>query len=226
MDKYYVLVAGNGETSRANLEALMEDHYYANGSDGTFVLSFDIKPSKTQEFAAQFAKEKNKNIIMFSSQAADFSAFPNASFQLSSNPLHDAVKMMSGEKSSAFILWDDEDQASANALAICKESDIPCFDLSDGLTPLTASKGLKEVKEPTFPEKEIVSKEEDEAEEEDGTEEEESEEDEDFEDEETDDAEEEALDNLYFGVQEIARIFAAAFVEEIEARKKGKEEPK
>jgi len=225
MDKYYVLVAGNGETSRANLEALMEDHYYANGSEGTLVLSFDIKPSKTQEFAAQFAKEKNKNIIMFSSQAADFSAFPNASFQLSEKPLHDAVKMMSGEKSSAFILWDDEDPTSANALAICKESDIPCFDLSDGLTPLTASKGLKEVKEPKFPEKEVVSKEADE-EEEDAEEEEESEEDEDFEDEEDDDAEEEALDNLYFGVQEIARIFAAAFIDELEARKKGKEEPK
>jgi hypothetical protein len=217
MDKYYVLVAGNGETSRANLEALMEDHYYANGADGTLVLAFDTKPNKTQEFAAQFAKEKNKEIIMFSSQAADFSSFPKASFQLSASPIIDAVNMLKGEKSTAFLLWADEDNMCSEALTACTKADIPTFDLTDGLSPLKGSKTAKKVEAPVFPTQETLdltapSKDEDEYE--DDTEDD---------DEEDSDVEEDAMENLYFGIHEIARIFAAAFADEMEARKKAKD---
>ena len=41
MDKYYVIVAGNGETSRANVEALVEDYVYGHGQDVTFILAYE-----------------------------------------------------------------------------------------------------------------------------------------------------------------------------------------
>jgi len=40
MSKYFVIVAGNGATSRANIEALMEDYYYAGGDGGTLLLPY------------------------------------------------------------------------------------------------------------------------------------------------------------------------------------------
>ena len=54
-DKYFVLVAGNGESSRANTEALMEDHYYAKGADGTLVLSYEKQPTKSQIFLSSLS---------------------------------------------------------------------------------------------------------------------------------------------------------------------------
>jgi len=43
MTKYSVVMLGTGATSRANVEALMSDHYYANGEEGTLILAFNSK---------------------------------------------------------------------------------------------------------------------------------------------------------------------------------------
>ena len=113
--KYYVLIAGNGTTSRANLDALMEDHYYANGADGTLVMAYKNKPSQGQVFAAQLARDKSKEIIIFAEDSAQFEGVPGGvNFTESKNPIQDAVKHIKGEKAVAFILWDDEDEGGCN----------------------------------------------------------------------------------------------------------------
>lgn len=207
MDKYYVLVAGNGETSRANLEALMEDHYYANGENGILVLAFNSKPNKTQEFAAQFAKDKNKDIVLFSKQESEFGGLSNASVTVSENPISDAIEMMKGEKSSAFLLWTDEDEDSSNALAACKKYDIPCFDLTDGLSPIKPADTAVEVKQPVIPKQEAnVSDEE--------IEEEDDDEEFDEEDEEEED-DVEVMEGLYVAIQDVCKMIAKAVVEEM-----------
>ena len=58
MSKYYVLVAGKGATSRQNVEALMEDHYYAKGDGGTVVIAIEKHATPSQVFVAQFAKDE------------------------------------------------------------------------------------------------------------------------------------------------------------------------
>ena len=45
MDKLYVLIAGTGVTSRANLEALVEDYFYAKNKEAVLLLAFDKTPS-------------------------------------------------------------------------------------------------------------------------------------------------------------------------------------
>ena len=50
MDKYYVIVAGSGSTSRANLEALMEDHFYAHVDDGVVVLPYRLNSDSISGF--------------------------------------------------------------------------------------------------------------------------------------------------------------------------------
>jgi hypothetical protein len=213
MDKYYVLVAGNGATSRANIEALMEDHFYANGDDGVVVMPIVGNPTPSQVFAAQYAKEKSKEVVYVSQAEANLTNLPPASMIEDANPINKALEIIVGEKSSAFLLWSDEDDVSLDALAACKKADIKCFDLTDGLVPINPSADIKKPEKVSFPKQEIVV----EKEEEDAEEEEESSEDEeefDDEDEEDDDEQEESLENLYAGVEEIARIFARAFKEE------------
>jgi hypothetical protein len=208
MDKYYVIVAGNGVTSRANLEALMEDHFYANGEHGVVVLPYKDKPSQGQLFAAQLAKDKNKHIIVYTN-SGKFEGIPTST--IVEGDAATAKNNFIKEKVVAFLLWDDEDSESVNILADLEGID--CFDLTDGLNKLVPSSGLRIV-EPAIPTQEqltiktgVASAE---------AEEEEDEEESDFsdsEEEDLDEADEEVMENLYYGIQAIAQIFAQALVE-------------
>jgi hypothetical protein len=217
MEKYFVIVGGNGETSRANIEALMEDYYYANGNEGFLVLPYKLKPSQGQVFAAQYAKDKHKDILIFAPEDATHEGIPAASMNVTIKPFEEAASKLKSSKTSAFILWDDEDQDSQHILAVCKENDVPCFDLSDGLAPISAAPDIKAIKEPEFPKEEVIEKKEapvvQEEEEEDYEDEEE-----DWEDDEEED-EVEDMENLHQGIEAIARIFAKVFIEELEKAK-------
>jgi hypothetical protein len=215
MDKYYVLIAGKGTTSRANLEALMEDHYYANGPDGTLVLAYKDKPSQGQVFATQLAKDKSKDILVFTTESGKFDGISQASVNISDNPIKSAVAHLKGSKAVTFLLWSDEDSDCQNTLSACKDAEVPCYDLTEGLIPLNPSATITEAVEPKMPKQELNKP----AYEEDADGEEEEDE-EDDEDEEEADEEEDDMDNLYFGIQALAKIFARAIVEELE---KGKE---
>lgn len=154
-DKYYVLVAGNGETSRANIEALMDDHYYAHGPSGTLVLAFEKHPSKGQTFAAQFAKDKTKDIVVFCNEDAQTIGVPGATMYPTSTPYTDASQAFTNM--SAFILWSDEDENSLEALKECKASNVPCFNLLDGLVPLNAVEGAGDPVKPVIPVQEMIA---------------------------------------------------------------------
>jgi hypothetical protein len=208
VDKYYVIVAGNGVTTRANLEALMEDHFYANGEHGVVVLPYKDKPSQGQIFAAQLAKDKNKDIIVYT-KSGNFNGVPTST--MVEGDAATAGKDFINEKTVAFLLWDDEDSDSANLLADLKG--VQCFDLTDGLNKIGPSEGVRIV-EPVIPEQEQVSAKKEklnveEEEEEDGEEESEFADNED----EEEDLDDEVMENLYYGVQAIAQIFAQALVE-------------
>jgi hypothetical protein len=208
VDKYYVIVAGNGVTTRANLEALMEDHFYANGEHGVVVLPYKDKPSQGQVFAAQLAKDKNKDIIVYT-KSGNFNGIPTST--MVDGYTTDVTKDFINEKTVAFLLWDDEDSESANLLADLKG--IQCFDLTDGLNKIGPSEGVRIV-EPTIPAQEQVSAKKEklnvEEEEEEGEEESEFA---DTEEDEEEDLDDEVMENLYYGVQAIAQIFAQALVE-------------
>lgn len=201
MDKYYVIVAGNGVTSRANLEALMEDHFYANGEHGVVVLYYKDKPSQGQVFAAQFAKDKNKDVLVYT-KSNNFDGIQPSTFI--EGDLLTVNNDFKDEKSVAFLLWDDEDQDSVNALADLQG--IKCFDLTDGLN-LMSSADVKRVETPITPEQETLRLLKS------PLPEEEDEDEEDEEGEEFDDNETEIMESIYYGAQAIAKVFAEALVE-------------
>lgn len=213
MEKYFVMVAGGGETSRANLEALMEDHYYANGANGVLVLPYVDKPSQAQVFAAQYAKDKNKDIVVVTNSSSSYEGMPAATLVTNEQPDKEAINLMKSEKSSAFLLWNDEDQRTTNLLALLKEAKIDAFDLTDGLSPIIAKKGLKAEAPTLFPVQELDIPKAEEADE--------DEEDEDEEDDEEEFEDSEEDDELYYGVQAFIKVLAKAIVEEMNKPQKG-----
>ena len=215
MSNYYVLISGSGSTSRGNVEALLEDHYYRHGEGGALVLAFKT-PTPQLVYAAQFSRDRGKDIIVFAPEGAKTDGVPSATINFVEDPIKGAVKFLKGTNTSSFVLWSDEDPDSQNILAACKEAEIPCYDLTEGLIPLTPTADVKFTETPSIPAQENLS-EEDEEEYEDDEEAEE----EDNEAEDEDEEEYEEVDNVYFGIEAIAKVFAKAFVDELEARKKG-----
>ena len=131
MDKSYVLIAGAGVTSRANLEALVEDYFYAKGKDTCLVLAFDKMPSQGQVFAAQYAKDKGKEIIVFSKENANVSSLPSStSLSFHPSPIAEAVELAT----TVMLLWDDSDQNCMLALEKCEELSKTAYNLCEGLT--------------------------------------------------------------------------------------------
>jgi hypothetical protein len=154
MDKSYVLIAGTGATSRANLEALVEDYFYAKGKDTCLVLSFDKMPSQGQVFAAQYAKDKGKDIVVFCKDGANVSSIPStASVSFMETPITDAVDMAT----TVMLLWDDSDQNCMGALEYCKSVGKVAYNLCEGLTVVKTAEPTDEVViTPVEPEKEYV----------------------------------------------------------------------
>ena len=192
MADYTVLLAGSGATSRANVEALMSDHYYANGYPKALVLAFISKPSQGQVWAAQQAKQQKIDVIVYANSGAFLDSISHATLVETKTPIDESIKAF--KESEVFILWSDDDPDCADALAVCKTYGLASYDLCDGLAKITPADEIKRSSVPAMPESEAsTDKVEEEVEEE---EEEEVEDDEEEEGEEYD----EKIDDIYAAV--------------------------
>ena len=144
---YYVLVAGTGETSRANIEALMEDYYYANGDGGALVLAYKDAPSRSQTYAAQYAVDCKKDILVFCREEAKTVGIPNASITFADFPIVAATDFIKDQQGIAQILWNAEDtDEDIEIVQQCTNKGIRAYNLCDGLVPLSVIE--KTVQEP------------------------------------------------------------------------------
>jgi hypothetical protein len=199
MDKYYILVSGSGKTSRINIEALLDDHFFANAGEPVVVIPVEDKVSDGQIWAAQFSAEKEKKVLVYSKTEVSALKIHGVSLELSDDPVKEAITDFKQNKVAAFLLWNDEDEDCLRTLKYCHDNSVPVFDLTDGL------REVKNVKSITIQEKSTPPKEEV-----DGVLTLEQE-DEEYEEE----YEETAEEALYAAVQEIARIFVEMISEEI-----------
>jgi hypothetical protein len=133
---YYVLVAGTGETSRANIEALMEDYYYAKGDGGTLVLAYKDAPSKSQTYAAQYAVDCKKDILVFCREDAKTSGIPGASITFAAFPYAEAATFLESQDAIAHLLWSPDD---TDIVEQCVSRGISAYNLCDGLVPLSVT---------------------------------------------------------------------------------------
>lgn len=209
MKNYYVIVAGNGKTSRVNVEVLLEDHYHANGDGGVLVVPFTKTPSEGQLWALQFANAKNKEAIVFTTVQGNLTNIEKVSAEICSNPISESISKFSKDKTAAFLLWSDEDEDCLNILSECKKANIPAFDLTEGLVQIQPNKEIKFEQEVTPVHEEVK---------EEGLELPKHiklniEDDEDEEDEEYDEVDDSDL--LYESLDEIAKVFASMVVNHI-----------
>lgn len=152
MADYTVLLAGSGATSRANVEALMSDHYYANGDPKALVLAFISKPSQGQVWAAQQAKQQNIDVIVYANSGAFLDSLSHATLVETNAPIDESIKVF--KEAEVFILWSDEDSDCADALAVCKTYGLASYDLCDGLAKITPADEIKRFSVPVMPESE------------------------------------------------------------------------
>ena len=199
----HILIAGNGVTSRANVEALIDDYYYLK--DGiTTVLSVFEAPSDGQIWVSQYAIEKEKPVeVIMTESARATNLDPSFTKVTSASPIRTACEKY-GDTLDILLLWNDEDSTCRDALAIASEYGITAKDLTNGLLDIVPVDGLKEAPVPVIPkQEEFTEAEKVEAEEALETEYEDIEDEDEYE------------DPLYAAIQAVAKIFAEELAKEL-----------
>lgn len=152
MPTKHILVLGSGETSRANVDALLDDYFFNRKDKYVIVLAFNKQASQGQVFAAQFAKDNNRDLVVFANEGFISAGLPQATVNHSESPIKDAINASKGAGTEVFMLWSDEDMETANIIGYVSEAGIPAFDLTDGLAKIEASKNIQKVETPNMPE--------------------------------------------------------------------------
>lgn len=124
----HIIIVGNGKTSRANIEALIDDYIYANPKVKFSLYSASNVLCEGQGWLKMYLIEKN--IAHETVQSFDYNR---------------------SEATGMFILWGDEDPDSLLGLATAKEFGIQAFDLTDGLVLITPNDDLKVTEAPRIP---------------------------------------------------------------------------
>lgn len=187
-----IIIAGNGETTRANVEALIDDYFYANKEIKVYI-AVNSTISEGQIWAAQYAVDNDISVTAYMTQGAKMTGLPlEATRQNHDDPVRKACE--NHKDIIGFLLWNDEDVESLNALGVLDEYGIQALDLTAGLAVISSAKPIKQVKAPEIPQKEQVIEPEPEPE----------------------PAEEEAYeDPLYEAIRTIAGIFAEELADKL-----------
>jgi len=192
-----ILVTGSGSTTRANVEAMIDDYFYPF-PEAKIYLAIHGAVTEAQVWLTQYAIDKKKEIIAYQTDGAQMMGIPTTVERVvSDEPIKAIIDL--GLKLDALVFWNDEDIVSLNALALCKENGIEVRDFTEGLNIIHPVEGIKSVEPSEIPESEKLPAVEPEVE---------------FEPEEDED-DEEYEDPLYEAINVVAKIFAEAIAQEL-----------
>jgi len=193
-----IIILGSGETTRANVEALLDDYIYSN-KDLQLCLIIDGKPSDGQVWSAQFAIERDAtNISVYRTESDSMTGLPlNLDVVVTDSPVD---QILPGSDVEAFFLWNDEDTTCLNYLSQLSSKGISCKDFTNGLWEIKASTDIQEAVAPEIPKQEQLPIQDTYVE---------------VDIESVDDDEEEYEDPLYEGIRIMAEIFAEAIAKEL-----------
>jgi hypothetical protein len=147
MGSRFVVVAGNGETTRVNVEALLEDYYRGKGKDVVLVLPFTDRPSQGQIWAHQVSSELEIPTTVICPANSVVMSLGSSSVHNANDPVQATVEMVEGEDAVALLLWNPSDPSSMVAQAAFKEAGVPCYDLCIGLFEVSAGNPVSEPQE-------------------------------------------------------------------------------
>ena len=203
-----IIIIGSGETTRANVEALLDDYVYAHKDLSVSILVNGAKPSEGQIWAAQYVVDQEREVVIYHDNA--YTAGPFFSMGVESVLTENFFEELKADSATeAFFLWNDDDPVCLNALSRLSAKNVPCKDLTNGLCEIKANADIQEIEAPVIPVQEQLDEEE-------SDEVEDSVSEYSFPD--PDDDEEEYEDPLYEGIKIIAEIFADAIVKRLKER--------
>lgn len=214
---YAVLISGNGDTTRANVEALLEDYVLAKSGKGVLVLAFESKPSAAQIWAGQLATQHGIESIIVSPPNGLLDGVPKGSLVQAKpgDTMGTGVSVLRAqcEDIAAFIVWSDEDTDSAQTLSECKDNGVKAFDLTNGLVGITPADEIEPASDVRIPEAEATQSEVAEESEEDLEEEE-------LEEEDSEDLDEESYEDvIYSAITAFADMVADIIIERMKEQK-------
>jgi hypothetical protein len=149
-----IIIAGNGNTTRANVEALIDDYFYANKELKVYI-AVNSAISEGQIWAAQYAVDKEISVTAYMTQGSKMTGLP---LEAPRQNDEDPVRKACGEHKDiiGFLLWNDEDVECLNALGVLDEYGIQALDLTNGLATISSAQPIKQVKAPEIPREEQV----------------------------------------------------------------------
>jgi len=190
-----ILVTGSGSTTRANVEAMIDDYFY-RFPEAKIYLAVHGAVTEAQVWLTQYALDKKKDLMAYQTEGAQMMGIPTTVNRVvSDEPIKEIIDL--GLKLDALVFWNDEDIVSLNALAICKDNNIEVRDFTEGLNIIHPVEGITSVEPAKIPEVEKLPLVEPEVELE----------------EEEEDTEEAYLDPLYEAIHVIAKVMSKIFVE-------------
>lgn len=144
MGSKFIVVVGDGETTRNNIEALVSDFFYDKPKDYVLLLPFNNRPSQGQVWAHQIFQELGMSTTAIAPSEGVVFNLGGSSLHLSENPLNDAVKTVDGEEAHVFALLGEESQIDLTGFT---EAGVPCYNLCRGLMAVNAVKPVQRAPE-------------------------------------------------------------------------------
>jgi hypothetical protein len=134
-----IIIAGRGKTSRANIEALMEDHYYANKNVKVIITATDSM-SDSLDWVSQHATDMKIDVKS----------------DVGSTAFQTTFESLKGTDTSVFLVWSDEDLDCQSALVEARNYGFPVYDLTNGLYQIDGAPDIPKVTPPKMPPEEVV----------------------------------------------------------------------
>jgi len=153
-EQTYIVISGNGETSRNNVEALVSDYIVMLKQEKktpVILLVGQNRFTLPQTWAAQYAKDLGVDCVAISQSTRSAESLSHASFALAEDPFSEAAKIVEGSEAYGFLAWEEGDEDSALALEALSKVGVKCFDLTNGLYDIAPSVGTEAVMVPVKP---------------------------------------------------------------------------
>ena len=140
MGSKFIVVAGNGETTRSNIEALITDFFYDKPKDYVLLLPFIDRPSQGQVWAHQIFQELGMTTTALAPEQAIVINLGGLSFNTVADPMESCVEAVKGEEAYVFALVDEDHPIDLSGFT---EAQVPCFNLCMGLLGINAVEAVQ-----------------------------------------------------------------------------------
>ena len=153
-EQTYIVVSGNGETSRNNVEALIGDYVMMlrqEKKSPVIVLVGQGRFTLPQTWCSQYAKELGIDCIAIANINRAAESLTHSSFVLAEDSFDEVAKLVQCSEAYGFLVWEDGDEDSALTLEALSKVGVKCFDLTNGLYDIAPSGEAKAVEAPTAP---------------------------------------------------------------------------